>query len=151
MELTALSLVSGSFQQGDSSDVDDPVTVDLLVDVVPAPAEETSSGLCDEISVIESVQLSQYEADINEAVQRSIEDQSRAENILSQPGCSHWPVSLPPLGPQSSAQGGPPSPSSTPSSGPPPGQASSGIAALPEVTSATVPVSSQVQAGIRQD
>ena len=89
------------FQQEDSNVVDDPVTVDLLVDVVPAPAEETSTGLCDEISVIESVQLRQYEADLDEAAQRSLEDRSREteENILSQPGCSHWPDSQPLPGP----------------------------------------------------
>ena len=88
------------FQQGDSH-VDNPVisTVDLLVDVVPAEEAPT-----DEISIIESVQLSQYEADIDEAEERSIVEQSREtdENSLSQPGCSHWPST------QYSAQAGPP-------------------------------------------
>ena len=156
------------FQQGDSSDVDDPVTVDLLVDVVPATAEGAPTDNCDEISVIESVQLSQYEADLDEAVQRSIDDQGREreENILSQPQPPPGP------GPKYSAQDEPPPPScplltvepvaptpdsnynsSTPSSGPPTSQASSGIAALPEVARASAPVSSQVQAdlGFRED
>ena len=80
---------------------DNPVisTVDLLVDVVPAEKAPT-----DEISIIESVQLSQYEADIDEAEERSIVEQSREtdENSLSQPGCSHWPRT------QNSTQAGPP-------------------------------------------
>ena len=41
----------------------------------------------------------QFEADMEEAVLRSLKDRSQETDHISQPGCSHWSISQPQTGP----------------------------------------------------
>lgn len=95
---------------------------ETVVSVAPASSlsEEVvllaseSSGADSNLDVVD-LASDQFEADMEEAVFRSLEDRSRETNrdLLSQPGCSHWPASLPPQ----YSQGGPPPPSGPPQTG----------------------------------
>ena len=68
---------------------------DLPEEAILLASEENNGANIDVVDLSSDPASDQFEADMEEAVLRSLEDQSRETDPVSQPGCSHWSIAQP--------------------------------------------------------
>ena len=68
---------------------------DLPDEAILLASEEISGANIDVVDLSSDPASDQFEADMEEAVLRSLKDRSQETDPISQPGCSHWSISQP--------------------------------------------------------